>query len=145
MAYSGHMYLPQAISAMQEHLEYVWTCAARHTGGDPVRWDVRVRNGWKPILLFCKQPIKAWWKPFSDWFSGGKEKDAHDWQQAVTEAEHYISSLCPKGGVVLDPMMGSGTSGIAAVRLGHEFIGIEKEPGAFNSARERIRQVTNVC
>ena len=144
-AYSGHQFLPQVYASLTKHIDYIWTCAVRHTGGDSVRWDVKVRNGWKPIVVFAKEPFVPFWKPFVDWYSGGKEKDAHDWQQAVAEAEHYIGSLCPEGGVVLDPMMGSGTSGIAAVRLGFGFVGIEKEPGAFNVARERIRQVTNVC
>jgi len=41
-------------------------------------------------------------------------------------------------GVVLDPMMGSGTTGIACARLGVEFIGIEIDSGLFEIARKRI-------
>ena len=43
-------------------------------------------------------------------------------------------------GLVCDPMMGSGTTGVACVRLGRDFIGIEKEPKYFDIACERIAQ-----
>lgn len=49
-------------------------------------------------------------------------------------------------GVVLDPFMGSGTTGVAALRMGLKFIGIEREPKYFEIACRRIedaqRQVT---
>ena len=44
----------------------------------------------------------------------------------------------PTGGVVLDPFMGSGSTGIAAGRTGRDFIGIEKDPGYFEIAKDRI-------
>ena len=39
---------------------------------------------------------------------------------------------------ILDPFMGSGTTGVAAVQMGRKFIGIEREPSYFNIACERI-------
>jgi len=44
----------------------------------------------------------------------------------------------PTGGVVLDPFMGSGTTGIACLLEGREFIGIEREPDYMEIARRRI-------
>lgn len=41
-------------------------------------------------------------------------------------------------GVVLDPYMGSGTTGVACINLGRPFIGIEKHPGHFETACRRI-------
>jgi DNA modification methylase len=41
---------------------------------------------------------------------------------------------------VIDPYMGSGTTGIACVRQGRKFIGVERDPEHFNTAVERIRQ-----
>lgn len=41
-------------------------------------------------------------------------------------------------GVVVDPFMGSGTTGVAALSLGRDFIGIELEPGHFDVACQRI-------
>lgn len=44
------------------------------------------------------------------------------------------------GGIVLDPYMGSGTTGIACIRTGRKFIGIEKDPTHFATARDRIKR-----
>jgi site-specific DNA-methyltransferase (adenine-specific) len=53
-----------------------------------------------------------------------------------------LSYLCrlvtPPGGTVLDPFMGSGTTGVAALMEGFAFIGIEKEPQYVTIARRRI-------
>ncbi len=49
----------------------------------------------------------------------------------------------PVGGLVLDPYMGSGTTGVACIRTGRRFLGIEIEEKYFNIARERIERELN--
>ena len=52
----------------------------------------------------------------------------------------YLCRLVtPKGGVVLDPFMGSGSTGMAAKDEGFDFIGIEKEKEYFKIAEARIK------
>jgi hypothetical protein len=46
--------------------------------------------------------------------------------------------ITPDGGTILDPYMGSGSTGVAAVELGHNFIGIESYAPYFEMARRRI-------
>lgn len=46
----------------------------------------------------------------------------------------------PSGGVILDPYMGSGSTGVAAVQMRHPFIGIEIEPRYFDIACRRIEE-----
>jgi len=43
---------------------------------------------------------------------------------------------------ILDPFMGSGTTGVAAIQMGRKFIGIEREPKYFEMACKRIEQAT---
>ena len=45
------------------------------------------------------------------------------------------------GDLVLDPFFGSGTTGVAARRLGRSFIGVERDPAYAKAARERIDAV----
>jgi len=52
--------------------------------------------------------------------------------------EPCILAGAPKVGVVLDPFMGSGTTGMVAVQHGRKFIGVELKPEYFKMARERI-------
>jgi len=49
-----------------------------------------------------------------------------------------IKAGCPRGGVVLDPFMGSGTTGMVAVKLERDFIGIELSPDYYRMAERRI-------
>ena len=49
-----------------------------------------------------------------------------------------VVRICREGGVVLDPFMGSGTTGVACAQLGRRFIGIEIEPRYFEIACHRI-------
>ncbi len=48
----------------------------------------------------------------------------------------------PIGTTILDPYMGSGTTGVAAVALGYNFIGIERDAEYFKIAQERIDAAT---
>jgi len=54
--------------------------------------------------------------------------------------ERIISLGCPKNGKVLDPFLGSGTTGVVAKRLGRKFIGIEIDKDYFKIAQDRIKK-----
>ena len=64
---------------------------------------------------------------------GGKE---HPTQKPVAVMEWCLGFL-PNAHTVLDPFMGSGTTGVACARLGRRFIGIETEPRYFDIACRR--------
>lgn len=55
--------------------------------------------------------------------------------------ETPIRSCCPKGGIVLDPFLGSGTTALTAQRLGRRWVGIELNPEYVTLARRRIMQI----
>ncbi len=138
VAYSGQLALAENLMALEEHLEPMWIAAIRHTGGELRFRKFSIRNGWKPLLIFYKPPLEVWWDWFSDVASGGKEKSDHEWQQAESEAEHFISALSPAGGSVLDPMCGSGTTLVAAKKLGRSYLGIDTDMRALQAAGRRL-------
>lgn len=49
-----------------------------------------------------------------------------------------VERVSAPGGLVLDPYMGSGTTGVAAIRAGRRFVGVELDPEYFDIAHERI-------
>lgn len=51
-----------------------------------------------------------------------------------------ISAGCPRGGVILDPFMGSGTTGVVAISEGKSFIGVELNPKYVQLAEQRIEK-----
>ena len=62
----------------------------------------------------------------------------HPTQKPVDLMRKYVSLLCPRGGTVLDPFMGSGSTGIATAIEKLDFIGIELNETYFKIAHERI-------
>jgi site-specific DNA-methyltransferase (adenine-specific)/modification methylase len=69
----------------------------------------------------------------------GNEERYHPTQKPL-EVMKWVIELCPKAETILDPFMGSGTTGVAAIQLGRKFIGIEREPKYFDIACKRIEQ-----
>jgi site-specific DNA-methyltransferase (adenine-specific) len=66
------------------------------------------------------------------------QKNHHPTVKPVKLMEYLIKLVCPPSGTVLDPFAGSGTTGVAAKRLGFKFIGIEREAEYCEIARRRI-------
>jgi len=62
----------------------------------------------------------------------------HPTQKLVALMEYLIRTYTTEGDVVLDNCMGSGTTGVAAVRCGRDFIGIEIDANYFDTASKRI-------
>ena len=66
------------------------------------------------------------------------EKTQHPCQYPVAIPSRLIRALTNPEAVVLDPFMGSGSTGVAAVLEDRSFIGIEKETGYFTIAKKRL-------
>jgi site-specific DNA-methyltransferase (adenine-specific) len=52
-----------------------------------------------------------------------------------------LVAILPPGSTVLDPFMGSATTGVAALRAGHQFIGSELSAGYFDIAERRLQEL----
>lgn len=65
-------------------------------------------------------------------------KGKHPCEKPLALMEHIIAASSAKGGVVLDLFTGSGSTAIAAVRLGREFIGSEMGKAEYEQALERL-------
>jgi DNA modification methylase len=71
-----------------------------------------------------------------------RDKDGfHPTQKPVELLEYLIRTYSNEGEVVMDNTMGSGSTGVAAVNLGRDFIGIEMNTDYFNIAKQRIEKV----
>lgn len=66
------------------------------------------------------------------------KKKFHPTEKNVSCLENMIELSSNEGEVVLDPFMGSGTTGLACKNLGRNFIGIELDKGYFDIAKKRI-------
>ena len=86
----------------------------------------------KPKAYFaehCKSPV---------WRGPVEREQVHPTQKPLWLFTRLVAASSPPDGSVLDFCMGSGTTGIACIRTGRKFIGIEKEEKYFNIAVSRI-------
>ena len=70
-----------------------------------------------------------------------KKKNVHPTVKPVELMKYLVRLVTPKGGVVLDPFMGSGSTGMGAREEDFRFIGIEKEREYYEIAKARIKNV----
>jgi site-specific DNA-methyltransferase (adenine-specific) len=67
-------------------------------------------------------------------------KAKHPNQKPLRVMATLVKNFAPAAGVVLDPFMGSGTTGVACVKAGLDFIGCEVDPKHFATAKRRITE-----
>ena len=68
----------------------------------------------------------------------GETNTVHPTQKPVALMEYLVLTYTNEGDTVLDNTMGSGTTGVAAVKHGRKFIGIERDPTYFEIAQQRV-------
>jgi hypothetical protein len=140
ITYVGHNALPQVL-ATPNPLRYWWPLAAVFEGGPTPRLPGKfVLPEWRPLLWFVKGGRRST-EYLADCFRCSPEPDAkehHDWQQPETPASLCIERLTDAGETVVDPFLGGGTTGAAAVKLGRLFVGCDIDADALTIATGRI-------
>jgi predicted methyltransferase len=149
--YVGHIILDQVIGIFNNfsltntnsiNLKYWWTLAVKHSGHHTKIHPRYVFAEWKPLLWYVKGGRindLAISNTIGDYIESiPTPKITHEWEQSTVEAEYIIKNLTLENQMVLDPMMGTGTSGVAALNLNRKFIGIEKNEETFRIAKVRI-------
>jgi site-specific DNA-methyltransferase (adenine-specific) len=96
-----------------------------HSKGDPGFGDI----GGASRFFYCPKTSK----------SDRSEGNIHPTVKPTDLMSYLIRLVTPKGGIVLDPFMGSGSTGKGAVREGMVFVGIERESEYFEIAEARIQ------
>jgi len=99
----------------------------------------RPGTGWEAVAILHREGKKRW--------NGGGhhavwvcsiERGEHPAQKPLALLTNWVKMFADEGETVLDPFMGSGTTGVACLKLGRKFIGIEKREDYFDIARRRI-------
>ena len=92
-------------------------------------------NDWEPHLIWGKPQ-----HPMHDFFQTrcGFDDNGHPCPKPIEWARWLVTRIVPCGGTVLDPFMGSGTTGVACLMEGRNFVGVELDPDYFAIAQRRI-------
>ncbi len=83
-----------------------------------------------------KLPTDVWWMTIVP--PGSKDRTGYPTQKPVRLLERIIAASSRPGELVLDPYAGSGTTGVAAARLGRRWLLIDRNPAAVAIARARL-------
>lgn len=141
IAMSGQSYLDNIFSILGQYLEYYWTAAYLTPGQPTPLRQVNVNSTWKPLLIYSKGKYSG--KIFGDVFvSKGNDKVNHKWGQSESGMFDIISKICLPGQSILDPFCGAGTTGVAALRHGCLFDGLELEEENVNISKARLNDAT---
>lgn len=113
----------------------------RKPDGAPQFTGDRPGTGWEAVAI-CHRPGRKRWN------GGGKHafwnvpkaenQSGHPTGKPIGLFHQFVADFSDYGETILDPFMGSGTTGVACARLGRRFIGIEIEPRYFDIACRRI-------
>jgi site-specific DNA-methyltransferase (adenine-specific) len=94
-------------------------------------------NNWEPVLFYGKAA-----KPSVDFFVAPIVVDdglyGHPCPKPLRWATNLVTMCSEDDAIVLDPFMGSGTTGVACAQLGRRFVGVEVEEKYFDIACRRI-------
>jgi DNA modification methylase len=120
-------------------------------GGRWFCWDKRTIDGSADRMM--GSPFELAWSNKTSGFdkiarvlhggvvnADGTGKRVHPTQKPIAVMRAAIEWAAPNAQTILDPFMGSGTTGVAAVQMGRRFIGIEREPKYFDIACRRIEE-----
>ena len=103
-------------------------------------WAVKKNSKW----TFNKPKDKSYLRScYETSIVSGKERKNHPTQKSFKLMEDIIKVHTNENEIILDPFMGSGTTGIAAIKNNRKFIGIELEKEYFNICIERFNEITN--
>jgi site-specific DNA-methyltransferase (adenine-specific) len=142
-AISDRVVFTTGIKTMWLYPQPTWImCWAVSGAGAMGRWGF---NCWQPIICYGGDPYLAAGKgsrPDLLFINETSEKNGHPCPKPVGFMTRLVERASLDGETVLDPFMGSGTTGVAAIKLGRKFIGIEIEPKYFDIACKRIEQAT---
>lgn len=109
--------------------------------GAPQFTGDRPGTGWEAVAILHRPGKKRW--------NGGGhhavwtcpiEQGGHPTQKPLRLIKEWVSAFSDPGETILDPFMGSGTTGVACAHLGRKFVGIERERKYFDIACKRIEE-----
>ena len=140
----GHYAIPEICTKFEGKLKYRWMICMNQFDGKHARMAMGIEIMWKPVLWYVKGSYPQGRGFVRDGFilsgNDGQKKDNHKWEQDISWAKFFIDKFTNPGDTILDPFMGSGTTGVACVQTSRNFIGYEIDPEYFAIAERRIKE-----
>ena len=146
VAMAGKHNLPDVLDRLRAgaegtDLRYAWTmCCVLPRLTNPLP-GVRFQSGWYPLLVmsrgrrsygFCPDRVD------SDRLDGKNLKSHHPWEKDIAGFKRLVEWFAAPGELVVDPFIGGGTTGVAALQTGRAFVGCDIDPRCVDIAARRL-------
>lgn len=137
---TGQSWLETVLHFLSENLKYVWTLAYFSPGKSTQVFGRKIKSNWKPVVFLVNGENEG--EHIGDYINSGEyDKSFHDWGQTEHGMSELIERFTVKGDLVLDPFCGAGTTGVAALKMGRRFIGIDTDEYAIKKSAERLQSL----
>lgn len=124
------------VVGMRDYPTADWTGAWVRAGSTQRNGKLQGFNNWEPILFYSIKKLPN--DTFS--FPNYHEDTGHPTTKPLPLMMKLITTMTNEGDTILDPFMGSGTTGVACVKLNRNFIGMEIHEPYFQIAQRRIAE-----
>ena len=98
----------------------------------------RSNHEWVAVFAKGKPRPLAHASFFNTWRGSKPQGGEHPTEKPLNLLRYIVQSVTPGGGLICDPFAGSGTTGVAALTQGYDFVGVERNPLYFDIACRRI-------
>jgi DNA methylase len=138
---TGQINLPAVMELLGDYMTYGWTFCHDLPGTNSRIMGRHLIQTWKPVLAYS---TGTW--PAGEWrldrvIGDGPDQTRFAWGQSVAPAQDLIESYTRPDALVLDPFVGGGAYGVATLRAGRRFLGIERVPSKAADAARRLAEV----
>lgn len=134
---TDHVLMPSWHKEMTNCGRYVFAPLPWYVPGSRVRLCGDGPSSWTQWIVVSRTKEQLRWGTLPGGYME-RGKQFHMGGKPVELMKALVRDYSRQGNLVCDPCMGSGTTGVAAVRLGRKFIGIEIEPKYYEIAKKRI-------
>ena len=101
----------------------------------------RPGTGWEAVLILHRKGRKRWngGGHHAVWTCPVERNNVHRTQKPLRLLREWVRLFTDPGETVLDPFMGSATTGVACLQAGRKFVGVELDPTHYATALKRLR------
>jgi len=138
--YASDYYLDSTMRDITKYLNYFYLYHHINREGHPSIFPKKILVGAKSIIAFTKGKPRQDIRWLNNVILNDKSKNNHplNWEQDVDTATQFIIAYSNEGEVILDPVVGSGTTCIAAKRHKRKFLGFDIDKRCYDISMKRI-------
>jgi 16S rRNA G966 N2-methylase RsmD len=139
----GQSFTMEALILLSHHLDFHWIISYYMPGGQSVSmWSREINVFWKPVLWFVKGTHTGnWIGDVAKSAVNDNDKRFDAWGQSESGMADLVERFTSQGELILDPCMGAGTTGVAALSRRRQFIGIDRDEAKVATAESRLKAV----